>query len=243
MSSSDLPKRPAFQSLDAANEFDRLPFSRMAYVAFAAGLLSLFAAFSTILLPLSMLAGALGIAVVWKLSRNSQMGGLWLAQLGLAMAVASIGWSISARTGKDGYLYSEAAQNAKVFLDTLAKGNKYDALELKRVESARQLTGTDLRQYYSQLSEEEGEIAKVFLDSPLTAEIIAMGSSAQWEFVRGVSVVTQGQQNYVTVEMVNRNTQPERPLIVKMCRQTGLLSDPEKRDTTALWNFEELSRP
>ena len=94
MSSPELPQRPAFHALNESTEFDRPPFSRLAYVAFATGLLSLLAAFSTILLPLAMLSLGLGVAVMWKLTRDEYVAGRWLAQIGLALSAAAIVWSI-----------------------------------------------------------------------------------------------------------------------------------------------------
>ncbi|MEO8270380.1 MAG: hypothetical protein ABI557_11720, partial [Aureliella sp.] len=132
MSISELPQRPAFHALNESSEFDRPPFSRLAYVAFGTGLLSLFAAFSTIMLPLAMLSLGLGIAVVWKLNRDEYMAGRWLAQIGLALSAAAIVWSISARVGADRYMYQEAGQYAKVMLQTLSAGKTYEALELKK---------------------------------------------------------------------------------------------------------------
>jgi len=244
MSTSDIAKRPAFQSLEEGALLDQPPVSRLAYVAFAAGFLSLLAAFSTILLPAAMLALGVGIGVVWKLSRDKQLGGRWWAQLGLALSATSIAWSVTARSGVDDYLYGEAAQNAKVLLDTLAAGNKYEALELRQVESGRQLTGTNLAKYYSGLSEEDREGVQEFLNSEATQLVIQSGPQADWQFAHGIGVVSQNKQNHVTVEMVNRAAQgKEQRLHVRMKRQLGLLTDPAKRDTTALWNFEELVIP
>jgi hypothetical protein len=244
MSTSDLAQRPAFQNLEEGAQFDQPPFSRLAYVAFVAGLLSLFAAFSTILLPAAMLALGVGIGAVWKLSRDKQLGGRWLAQLGLALSATSIAWSVTARSGVDDYLYAEAAQNAKVLLDTLAAGDKYGALELRQVESGRQLTGTNLAKYYSGLSEEDREGIQEFLNSETTQLVIQSGPQSDWQFARGVDVTSQDKLNYVTVEMVNRASQgKEQKLHVRMKRQLGLLTDPAKRETTALWNFEQLVIP
>ncbi len=243
MSTSELPDRPVFQSRDGGFEFDRPPFSRLAYVAFAGGMTSLCAAFSTILLPLAMIATGLGIAVVWKLSRDKQIGGLGLAQVGLVLSTAAIAWSLSARLGTDSYLFNEAGAHAKVFLDTLAAGNQYEALELRQVESARQLTGTNLQKYYSGLSEEEQEGYKEFLNSQLTKSVIASGPSAQWRFSRGREVVTHSAETLVSVEMINQATPAAQPIVVKMRRQLGLLTDPDRKNSTALWSFVELGNP
>ncbi len=243
MSTTELPDRPAFQSRDEGVEFDRPPFSRLAYVAFAGGLVSLFAAFSTILLPLAMLATGLGVAVVWKLSRDKQLGGLGLAQCGLTLSTAAIFWSLAARTASDNYLYQQAGEHAKIFLETLAAGKEYEALELRQVESSRQLTGTNLEKYYSQLDEEEQQGYKGFLASATTKSVIASGPNSDWQFSRGLSVASSKSETLVSVEMINRAQPGSNPIIVQMRRQLGLLTDPDRRNSTALWSFAELRNP
>lgn len=244
MSIPEPPQRPAFHALNESTEFDRLPFSRLAYVAFATGLLSLFAAFSIILLPLAMLSLGLGVAVMWKLSRDQYMAGRWLAQIGLALSAAAIVWSISARTGTDQYMYSEAGQHAKLFLDMLSSGRTYEALELKKAEVSRQLTGTNLKDYYDGLSEDQRRGVDEFLKSEVTKAVMAAGPQADWQFEQGVGVSSHESQTFVIVDMVNRAAQGNTQVVrVKMLRQTEMMSDPEKFDSTALWSFEDISRP
>lgn len=244
MSISDLPQRPAFRALNEPSEFDRPPFSRLAYVAFATGVLSLFASFSIILLPLAMLSLGLGIAVVWKLTRDEYMAGRWLAQIGLALSAAAIVWSISARTGVEHYMYQQAGQHAKVMLQTLSAGKIYEALELKQPEVSRQLTGTDLEEYYQGLSEDERRGIDAFLDGQVVKSVIAAGPAADWQFAKGVDVIHYENQSYVSVDMVNRAAQGGGQQVrVKMQRQTEVLTDPEKHSSTALWSAQDLTVP
>ena len=53
-------------------------------------------------------------------------------------------------------------------LQTLSGGSIYDALELKKPENARQLTGTNLELYYSGLREDEMRGIEEFRKNPLT---------------------------------------------------------------------------
>lgn len=242
MSITDLPQRPAFRALDESPEFDRPPFSRLAYFAFATGVLSLFAAFSIILLPLAMLSLGLGIVVVWKLTRDEYMAGRWLAQIGLALSAVAIVWSISARAGVDRYMYQQAAQHAKVMLQTLSAGKIYEALELKQPEGARQLAGTNLEVYYEGLPEEQRRGIDDFLDSQATKSAIAAGTSADWQFVKGVDVIRHENQTQVSVDMVNRAAQGgEQRVRVIMQRQSEMLTDPAKTSSTALWSVQDLT--
>lgn len=244
MSISELPQRPAFHASDEPTEFDRPPFSRLAYAAFATGLLSLFAAFSIILLPLAMLSLGLGIAVVWKLTRDEYMAGRWLAQIGLALSATAIVWSVSARVGADRYMYHEAGQNAKLLLDTISAGRIYEALELKKAEVSRQLTGTNLKEYYDGVPEEERHAIDEFLDNQVTKEVIAAGPTADWQFAKGDGVTRYENQTFVIVDMANRSVQGGKQQVrVRMRRQTEMMTDPTKRDSTALWNFESLTSP
>jgi hypothetical protein len=244
MSSSELPQRPAFHALNESTEFDRPPFSRLALVAFATGLLSLLAAFSTILLPLAMLSLGLGVAVMWKLTRDEYVAGRWLAQIGLALSAAAIVWSISVRTGTDHYMYREASQHAKLMLDMLSDGKIYEALELKKPEVARQLTGTNLQEYYDGLPEDQRRAIDEFLKNDVTKAVIAAGPQADWQFEKGGGVTRFGNQTFVMVDMVNRAAQSNgQPVRVKMLRQTEMLSDPDKFDSTALWSFKDIFKP
>lgn len=244
MSISELPQRPAFHAPDEATEFDRPPFSRLAYAAFASGLLSLFAAFSTIILPLAMLSLGIGIVVVWKLTRDGTMAGRWLAQIGLALSAVAIMWSVSARVGVDRYMYHEAGQYAKILLQELSAGRIYEALELKKPEASRQLTGTNLKGYYDGLSEEEQHGIDEFLESSVTKQVIAAGPTADWQFVKGGGVSRYENQTYVNVDMVDRAAKGKQQLVrVQMQRQTEMLTDPAKKSSTALWNVQELTSP
>lgn len=245
MSLTELSQRPVFhESEDAVALSDRPPFSRLAVVAFVAGVLSLFAAFSTIILPLAMLSLGLGVVVVWKLSRDSAIGGSWLAQLGLGLSAVAIVWSISARVGMERYMYEQASQHAKALLDTLSAGNTYEALELKNPEVGRQMAGTNLEGHYAALPEQERYAVDEFLNSPVTKAVIAAGPQADWQFEQGAGVTQQENKTFVNVDMANlaASGKPQR-VRIQMLRQTGLLNDPAKRNSTVLWNFEKLGKP
>ncbi len=244
MSLTEQSQRPIFHdSQEAVALSDRPPFSRLAIVAFAAGLLSLFAAFSIIIIPLAILSLGLCVVVVWKLTRDTAVGGRWLAQLGLGMSALAIVWSVSARVGTERYLYELAGQHAKTFLDTLSAGKIYEALELKQPEVRRQLTGTNLEEHYKALPEQERHGVDEFLSDKATTAVIAAGPQADWQFERGAGVIQRENQTYVTVDMVNSSAagKPQR-IRVQMLRQTEMLTDPDKRDSTAMWNFQGLSK-
>ncbi len=243
MTSTKLPDRPAFQHVEHA-PLDLPPVSRLAVVALVGGILSLLASLSTLWLPLAILACGLSAVVVWKLTRHDELGGMWMAQLGLVLSTAAIAWSLTATSGRENYLYGEAANHAKVFLDVLSSGAKYEALELRRFENERQLTGTNLAAFYSKQTAEEASDTEAFLGDPLTQAVMASGPGADWQFARGVAVENRGKQLLqITVQMINRATQNGPQTVnVSMNRQLGMYTD-ERRDNTALWSVYSLKEP
>ena len=150
-----------------------------------------------------MLSLGLGVVVVWKLSRDTAIGGRWLAQLGLGLSALAVVWSVSARVSTERYMYELAGQNAKIMLDMLSAGNIYEALELKQPEMSRQLTGTNLEEHYKALPEEERDAVDTFLEDAVTAAVIAAGPQADWQFEKGAGVAQRENETYVTVDMVN----------------------------------------
>ena len=81
----------AFRNLDVGSDADRPPVSTLAILALGIGLLSLIAPISFYLLPLSIIAIAIGSLALWRIGRDSAVGGAWLAQCGLGLGVISSG--------------------------------------------------------------------------------------------------------------------------------------------------------
>lgn len=245
MSIKELSQRPVFQdSEDVAALSDRPPFSRLAVVAFVIGLLSLCAAFSTVVLPLAMLSLGLGAVVVWKLSRDTAIGGSWLAQLGLGLSALAVAWSVSARVGIERYMYEQASHHAKVMLNMLSAGKLYEALELKQPVAERQLASTNLEKYYNALPDEKQYILTNFRDAQVTKDVIAAGPQADWQFLQGASLDRENDNLYVSVDMINRAAEgkPQR-VRVQLMRQVDEQANSAEGEYTAMWNVQDLVDP
>ncbi len=190
MSVADLPERPAFQSLDPGlGEIRSAPVSRLAILALMLGIVSLSAVFSTSLLPLAMIAAAFSGVVVWRLSTDRSASGMWMAQLGLTLAILGAAWVITSTRTRNDYLYRAAAPHAQTFLNLLSAGNVYQAYELTKSEGTRQITGTDLQAYYENLTDYMAEDhVKQFLSAASTRDIMSHGDRSSWTVLRGESV-------------------------------------------------------
>ncbi|MCA9191623.1 MAG: hypothetical protein KDB03_07675 [Planctomycetales bacterium] len=241
MNTPDMLDRPMFQSLDTDMEIPGgPPTSPLAWIAFLVGLFSLLASFSWILMPLVILGLALGAVSVWKLSRDSGVKGLGLAQCGLALSVIGGVWSITATQGRNAYFYELAGQNAKTFLSLLSEGKKYEALELRNPENERQITGTNLAQYYEGLDGEARAHAFSLLDTATARRIVAAGSDAQWVVSRNVAVRRAENKVFVTLEMTNSVDDDFRPFQLELQRSTGIMNS-DHSDSIALWHILTLN--
>jgi hypothetical protein len=181
----------------------------MSVVAFAAGILSLLAPLTFTLLPLSILAIAIGGVVLWRVSRDGSRG-TWLAQLGLGLGVLSATWSVTATAGETQHLVTRGGACAKLYLDYLSSGRTYDALELRLPIRERQIAGTDLEAYYLQRAGEPADRTYEVVNSSATKIAMAAGEQADWQLVRGVKIEANGSQKMITVEMANATEQGQR---------------------------------
>jgi hypothetical protein len=175
----------------------------MAVLAFVAGLASLIAPTTFALLPLSFLAIALGATTLWRITRDPGVRGTWLAQLGLAMGIATCTWSLTAYSASSSYLYELAGQNAKIYLQLFAEGKTYEALELRYPMNERQIAGTDLEKYYRQRAGEPADRTYEILTEESTRLAMDSGPVADWQVVKGVKIEADGSQKRITVRMVN----------------------------------------
>lgn len=239
LSPSDID-RPAFQNLDVDSEFHHPNLSKLALVAFGLGMLSLITLLAQAMIVVSILAAAVGCVALWRISRDEHLGGALLAQIGLALGILTAVWSVVAANGQEDYIYSQAGENAEYFLEVLAAGRKYDALELTQIEPDRQITGTDLRQYYDSLTGELEDMASSFINSPGANLVLSSGPNAKWTFRRGISVSGERTSLDIIVELENTATEPATPIRVRIHRATGFMAAGDDGLQTANWNVVEL---
>jgi hypothetical protein len=261
MSTVHFPERPAFNSLEPGLDNEIAPpVSALAIICMVLGIFSLLAALSMSFVPFAVVVALLCAVMTWKLSWDSSLSGLRLAQIGLCCAVIGCTWSFAATRTTEGYLYSQAAANAKLFLETLSAGNKYEAFELTQEEALRQVTGTDIEAHYQnlistslpkraevstpedmpspetmKLSQTKGEL-EAFLDNPGTKELLDHGADADWSFVRGAGVARKGGNTIlISVVMVDK-AKPNKLYEVELKRDTGGYVKKAGKPPVAMWD-------
>lgn len=237
---ADLPERPAFHSQEPGfEEIQSAPISRLAIVALVLGFLSLFTPLSTSLLPLAMIAAVFSAVVIWRLSVDRSASGMWMGQVGLGFAVLGAGWVITSVWTRNDYLYRAATPHAQVYLDLMSAGKLYQAFELTKSEPARQISGTDLKAYYQNLTapEDKDQIAG-FLSSDHARELMSHGARADWELVRRESV--NGHNQFAIKLVMADSTQPEKKKIaVTLVRE--LVSTEQEGSDIAVWHVNETA--
>ncbi len=239
MSVANMPERPAFHSLEPGfDDMRSAPVSRLAIIACVLGVVSLATAFSTSLLPLSMITAAFSAVVIWRLSTDQSASGMWLAQVGLTFAVLGAAWVIAATWTRNDYLYRAATPHAQTFLNLLSAGNSYQAYELTKSEGSRQISGTDLQAYYENLADYIAkDQVKTFLEAASTREIMSHGENAKWEFVRGESV-NGNVQFRIKLVMANTAQPAKKKIAISLSREN--LPPTLGPSTTAVWHVNDV---
>ncbi len=262
MSTLHMPERPVFNSLEPGLDTDLTPpISPLAVVAMVLGIFSLTAAITVSVVPFAIIVALLCAFLTWKLSRDSTVGGVRLAQIGLCCAVLGSTWGLTATQLTRSFYFLHAGENAKTFLQLLSAGKQLEAFELTQPEANRQVTGTDVEAHYKGLIKEASEMSasakssaednmrgptvsdKVedFLASLTTKEIMSHGKDAQWNFVRGVDIVrVNSTSNRVTVLMVD-SAEPSKKFQVSMNRVIGQFVSKPGLSSIATWEVDRVS--
>ncbi|MDX1928125.1 MAG: hypothetical protein SFV81_16480 [Pirellulaceae bacterium] len=269
MSTLQVPERPAFNSLEPGLDTDLAPpVSPLAVLAMVLGIFSLVSAIAVSVVPFAIVVAVLCAALIWKLSWDTGVGGMRLAQIGLWCSVFGATWGLTTTRLTEAYFYSQAAEHAKVFLQTLSAGKQYEAFELTQPEQNRLVTGTDIAAHYEGLmasdlptrsammvpdmNQEEmpspetmknsrsKEELEAFIGSPSTKEVMAHGKDADWKFVRGESVLRMDNTtNRVDVIMVD-SAKPSKKYSVSMNRVTGQFMPQPGRGSVAIWDVDRV---
>jgi hypothetical protein len=262
MSTVHYPERPAFNSLEPGLDSDVAPpVSNLAIICMVLGILSLTAAISVSIAPFAVVVAVLSAVMTWRLSWDSSLSGLRLAQIGLCCAVIGCTWSFTAKRMTEAYLYKQAAEHAKLFLETLSAGKKYEAFELTQEEALRQVTGTDIEAHYQNListvlpkraemsspeempspetmkqSQAKGDL-EAFLNEPITKELLERGGDSEWIFVRGAGIARKGGSTVlVSVVMVDK-ARPSKSYEVELKRDTGGYVKEAGKPPVAMWDI------
>lgn len=239
---SDALDRPAFQSTDRDSDFESNGLSLLALAAFLAGVMSLLAPISPMAIPICILAFSLGIAATVRI-RKTGKGGALLAQAAVVLGVMTLAWSFTARRGREQHLYKVAGQHAELFLEYLLdEEKKPEAFELLRLESERQIEGTNLKEYYFHADEETKAGVDKFLADAATKFVFSVGPEANWKFQEGVKNWGDPKSQFVEVKLVNMASESQEALNIVMQRVSRLLVKDEGLPT-AHWHVYDLLIP
>jgi hypothetical protein len=269
MSTLQVPERPAFNSLEPGLDTDLTPpVSSLAVLAMVLGIFSLVAAITVSVVPFAIVVAVLCAVLIWKLSWDTGVGGIRLAQIGLWCSVFGATWGLTTTRLSEAYFYSQAAEHAKLFMQTLSAGKQYEAFELTQPETNRLVTGTDIVAHYEGLmasdlptrsammmpedmgqempspetmkNSQAKESLETFLITPSTKEVMAHGKDADWNFVRGESVLRMDITTHrIDVVMVDK-TNTSKKYLVSMNRVTGQFMPQPGRGAVAIWDVDRV---
>lgn len=231
--------RPAFHSSDHEMEVGAPKLSLVALAAFFAGVCSLLAPISNIGLPICVVAVFVGVVSLIRIARDPYLGGALLGQAGVILGVAAFIWSTMARQGSQDYFYRVAGENAERFIELLVdESTRYEAFELLRAESDRQMSGTNLEQYYAKADDETKSAIESFMSNQVTKHILEVGPDANWKYDSGVEMTEASGTRMVWVKMVDEAGKG-KSFEISLQRITGLLYEDEGLPT-AHWNVYDL---
>ncbi|MFK7736652.1 MAG: hypothetical protein AB8B50_11510 [Pirellulaceae bacterium] len=214
-------------------------FTRVSKLAIVSLVLSLVTSI-TVLAPslnfFAVVVAVLALIAYVRISGDAQLGGEWIAITALAISVTAGCWSWTADQKRTQYLYSVAGEHASSYLGLLSAGKAYEAMELRKPEVDRQITGTALKNVYGGSESQAAEAMEKMLDRPETKLVLEQGADADWQMVRGVGVGHSNKFSQIMIEMQNRNADDDVILHVTLRRNAGGVIDDE---STALWHVLE----
>jgi hypothetical protein len=263
MSAIQSTERPVFNTIEPGLDIDLTPpISGLAILAMLLGIFSLTAALTTSVVPFAVVVAVLCAVLIWKLSWDSTVSGMRLAQIGLCCAIFGATWGLTATRFTEAYYYAQAGEHAKLFLKTLSDGKQFNAFELTQPEPNRQVTGTDIEAHYKGLlsaslpvrtevskpeempsgetmkSSHSKEELEEFLTTSSTKEIMSHGKDANWELVRGGGVVRMSSTvNRVSVVMIDKANSAKK-YQVDLNRVVGQMIAKPGTSSVAIWDVD-----
>ncbi|MCR9294798.1 MAG: DUF4190 domain-containing protein [bacterium] len=233
-------REPSFRETEIDDGF--VGISKFAVAAAICGLLSSIAIITPSMLWLAIVAVLLGIVALWRIERDPQLGGARFAQAAIVLGAVCGFWSATAEMVRSRHLYSVAAEHAKGYLQVLAAGDTFQALELRKLEPNRQIAGTNLKLVYGGSESESANEMREFLERTSTKVVLESGADSQWEMLRGAGIERTDAQTKVTVRMQDQANRDTTDVFVTLGRVTGVTLD-EGQAPTALWYVIEQYLP
>lgn len=223
---------PSFQETEIDEGFVRI--SKLAVTSFLIACFSLFSLITVSLVPVCLLAVLLGVVALVRIHRDATLGGARFAQIAVVLGTLVGFWALTAAQQRAKYLYQVAGEHAKSYLQILAAGDTFQAMELRKLEPERQLAGTQLALVYGGEGSEAAQEMKQFLDRTTTKIVLESGPESDWRIVSGEGIEYKNKITNVTVRMDNVADPETTDIFVTLGRVGGVLNE-EQEPAKALW--------
>lgn len=212
-------------------DVDEAP-NRISKMAIACLLLALFSIISLIapgMVFLCWIAVILGAIAAIRIQFTEELGGGGFALAAVGIGLTTALWGITARMQNDASTYETAGGFAKTFLDHISDGDLLQALELKKNEADRQVTGTALDVVYGEQGSENFDEMRRFRELVVNQELMKSGPDASWELKKGISIERSSvDATEVVVQMENKQEKESFLVFVKLLRSTNIYVDNPK---------------
>lgn len=226
---------PAFQTPDGENIVEQPPISKLAILSCLLGIVSLVALLAPPAAVVSVLAIVIGLLAAFLGSASSRM-----THIGIGLGALTAVWPTVSMNQKNQYVYQEAGKAAEHFLELLASGKKYEAIELSEMEMDRQITGTDLSKYYGSKEGEDRDRLEEFLHDPLNIAVMESGPDSEWKYTKGIRVRRERGAYEIVVECRDQTTPTSPVIYVRLQRSLNMMVGD---DSVALWNVLDVVAP
>lgn len=216
---------------EADENFSRV--SKLAVAVLPLALIGMLVVVTPVLRPYCWGVAIVAFVAYMRVSRSPMLSGATPAVIGLGIALLGGFWSLTSQFQTNRYLYEVAGQHAETYLSLLSAGKAYEAMELRKPEMDRQITGTSLELLYAGGESELKDEMRAFLEAPATKFVMESGSSAEWVAAEGIGVINRDNLDQILVKMTNSADSGSKPVLVTLERNaTGIVDDNSK----ALWH-------
>ncbi|MEC8556501.1 MAG: hypothetical protein VXZ82_15945 [Planctomycetota bacterium] len=202
-------------SEDSESEF--VSISKLAVIALILAILSGLSIISPGVVFVSVVAVVLALIAGIRIQRDSQLGGGHAAMLALVISCFTGAWSITAARQTNQKLYGLGAVHAKTYLEAIASGETFQAMEMRKEEHAREVIGAQLGLKYGGESKVKAELDQ-FLGKPGTKLIQESGRDSQWELSKGLSTQQADETHRIVLLMQNQKNTSQQ-IVVTLFRR------------------------
>lgn len=209
------------------------PLRISGFLALICGLLGIFGAITSPMLGFCLAAIILGIFALRNSDSDEPPLGTTPARIGILLAILFGACGVSRVLSRTVIIGGQAEAFAREYLDLVARGEVYYAMELQKDHYNRYLESMPLDQYYNK-TEEAMRSVQEFKEDGLTAAIIRIGPDANWERDRAIHVYSHYGRNMV--DLVLRAQNPGDPAPVKVRMQLEFVFN--QKDGAMEWRID-----